>query len=840
MTNIAKALTKQFEKHRIVFWYNEKEEEHIRAEYEAVNLPEVEKVQVQGNEFAIKYRVEKTEPDKQFLLYFEQPHPANEDNWLLDLELAYYVFHTDQEALFIQELGIDFHYKELVGQHVDFFRAKDRRNKLKEKLKPDDAHRQIREKILSVVFETESGNWLNFIHAHGTAYIQGKEEYDKQLEQYGLSDFYWNELKRRFNYQSEETGIYSFLLEVFKAEFVLTDLSRTKSEDKISQDARLLLSQWKNTYPYRDSFAALSERIAEGLALKEKLNKATIDAIVKDNLFKLSDQKIISDLVGLLCEDAISQEKVQQYIKERENKFFYSSFSWFYTAIEYAAELIALVKKYGDNKYPTLQAAAEDYTKNLYAVDYAYRKFTLSYRKTNQDGGLTVLAEKVEKIYANDWLLTFNNTYQKLIDELEVYPIGDIRSQRQFFSQHVRPFLDKKPRLFVIISDAFRYECGVELVSTLQSEKRFEASLDYMVSTLPSYTQLGMAALLPATSLSFKEGDELVLADGKSTKGTEARAKVLSMNAGCSATAIQAERFMGMNSNTEGRAFVKEHDLIYIYHNQIDKTGDDTATEDKVFEAVESELVKLKDLVKKISNVNGSNIFITADHGFIYQSSKVDESDFSVVKFKGEKWKENRRYFIGKNLTPDKTAKYFTAEQLGLDNPGVDVMIPKSVNRLRVSGAGSRFIHGGASMQETIIPLVKINIKKKGSIKQVDVDIIKSTDRITTNMLSVSFIQSELVTNKVLAREIKAALYAEDGTILSDSFTFNFDIEAGSERQREVKHGFQLSSKASSTYKNQTVQLRLEEPVEGTSSQWRYYNHFSFTLNISFGSDFDF
>ena len=43
---------------------------------------------------------------------------------------------------------------------------------------------------------------------------------------------------------------------------------------------------------------------------------------------------------------------------------------------------------------------------------------------------------------------------------------------------------------------------------------------------LPSYTQLGMAALLPSKELTFAESGA-VLADGKSTVGRENREKVL-------------------------------------------------------------------------------------------------------------------------------------------------------------------------------------------------------------------------------------------------------------------------------------------------------------------------
>ena len=70
-----------------------------------------------------------------------------------------------------------------------------------------------------------------------------------------------------------------------------------------------------------------------------------------------------------------------------------------------------------------------------------------------------------------------------------------------------------------------------------------------------------------------------------STMGVQARAKILDTNSGVRATAIRAKDFMNFNSASEGREFVKQYDLIY--HNRIDKTGDVTETEEKVFDAVE-------------------------------------------------------------------------------------------------------------------------------------------------------------------------------------------------------------------------------------------------------------
>ncbi|SNR33945.1 BREX-1 system phosphatase PglZ type A [Lutibacter flavus] len=829
MNNIKEALLKRFESHRIIFWYDEKKE--LIEQYEELSIDGVDKIYVQGNEFEVKYRISKQERNNKFLLYFTGKKPLNEENWLLDLVLAHHVFHTDQEAMFMQEIGMGYHFKELVAEHIEFFKSKGRRTKLKELLGEGDQHEDIRGKMLAVLFNTDYVNLSTFIQAHSSEFIDGNDKFDKNLDRYNLSNYYWGRIKHQFNYLNEAPSIYDFLLEVFNHNFILG------SKNTLNKESRILLLQWKDTIQFRDSFAQISEKIAKDLDIKSKLNETTLDTIIDDDLFELVDLKVIHELVTQLAEGSITTEKVLKYIKKRENKFWNNKFQPFYSCITYGAQFVDKAKETSSTTYKSFDEGVKNYSENLYEVDFIYRKFIWNFRQTKQNKILAHLVETVEKIYSNDWLLNNNNNWQKVIENVEVWPFKKGNSQRAFFKNHVVPFIEKKQRLFVIISDAFRYECGAELSERLQAENRYESSIDSMVASLPSYTQLGMASLLPHKEISFKEGSDSAEVDGMSSSGTQGRAKILATNSGVRATAIKAKDFMNFNSATEGRDFVKKHDLIYIYHNRIDKMGDDKTTEENVFEAVEDELDFLMDMLKKIANMNGNNMLITSDHGFIYQNNSLDESDFVQSNHNGTIWKENRRFVIGEGLKGDNTTTAFTASQLGLKSDS-NVLIPKSINRLRIKGAGSRFVHGGASLQEIIIPVIKVTKKRQNTTSQVEIDIIKSTDRITTNILPVSFIQSDLVTEKVLARTLRAGIYAEDGELLSDQFKYNFDIEQGSERQREVKHRFQLMAKASGKYKNQRVQFILEEPVEGTT-KWKQYKEYYYTLNISFTNDFD-
>lgn len=108
---------------------------------------------------------------------------------------------------------------------------------------------------------------------------------------------------------------------------------------------------------------------------------------------------------------------------------------------------------------------------------------------------------------------------------------------------------------------------------------------------------------------------------------------------------------------TTGRSF-RDHDVIDVYHNLIDATGDKPATEDRVFEAAEKTLDELVQLVKKLAAANANNLLITADHGFIYQHRPIDESDFSGSEVVGETILfRNRRFVLGHGLKPQQGLK---------------------------------------------------------------------------------------------------------------------------------------------------------------------------------------
>jgi hypothetical protein len=158
---------------------------------------------------------------------------------------------------------------------------------------------------------------------------------------------------------------------------------------------------------------------------------------------------------------------------------------------------------------------------------------------------------------------------------------------------------------------------------------------------------------------------------------------------------------------------------------------------------------------------------------------------------------------------------------------------------MRVKGAGSRFVHGGASLQEIIIPVLRVGKRREADVGKVEVQIIVSgRSLISSGQTAVTLYQVQAVSEKLQQRELLAGIYALDGTLVSDEHQLVFDYTPDNPRERELPLKFLLSREAD-TYNNQDVFLKLRERV-GKTSHFEEYTSHSFQLRRGISTDFDF
>ncbi len=828
---IAQALTKLFDRHRIVFWYDAKQE--LRDDFEALQLPGVEKLTLSNNEYGIKYKLLREQPEQKFLLYREGPQPADLDNWLLDVQLAHGEFHTDQVAIWLSELELGLEFADVVQAHAEFFQAIKRKDALKKLLKADDTAGQIRLKMLAVCTVSEPRmdavveNLLQEL-------ADGRDEKIKLVGRCSLSGFLWDQMTRCYGYKSDEPGIRDFSIEMFKSCYAMG----TDGQVRLTGDALVFLKRWKDSRQFEGGFETLSGECAEVLGIEQDLAKRDFRELIELDYFRLIDQKIISDLVRAVAARTASSGDVAIWVRQRRQGHWYREYRHLYEAVDYAAQFIHAL---GEAKLAmdSLAEGVQRYSRFWYQLDQLYRKFTYHVRMSGQASLMGSLTEQIENLYSNNYLLKLGDRFQTIVDAASKWEAFPVRKQKEFFEYWVRPFLRKDNKVCVIISDAMRYEIGEELLSLIRQEDRYSAELEPALSMLPSYTQLGMAALLPNKALAIADNETgTVLVDGQSSQGTANRIKILGQAGGFRATACKADELMAMKGD-DCRALVRDHDVIYVYHNRIDATGDKRESEERVFEAVEETLQELIRLIKKLTGANANNLLVTSDHGFIYQNRAIDESDFSGVDAEGDQILfRDRRFVLGKGLAEAPSLHKFTPEQLGLAGE-VEVQIPKSINRLRLKGSGSRFVHGGASLQEVVIPVLKINKKRQSDVTTVEVDILRGASSvITSGQLAVTMYQAGPVTDKIQPRVLRAGIYTEAGELISDSHDLTFDLSSDNPRERELQVRFVLTRKADDA-NGQEVILRLEEKHAGTS-HYKEYKSLRYLMRRSFTSDFDF
>ena len=828
---ILEGLKNQFKKHRIVFWYDDAKD--MRETFESLRLDSVEKVEIFNNEFSLKYKLLKENAKQKILVYKNGPEPDEFiDNWLLDIQLSSGRFYADKKQIWLDQLNLDTSFSTIVNNHERFFKSNKRIDKLKELLPEQLDLPTIKKSMLKVITDTEANIEILLSKLLDES-INEEPKYYKLIEYCNLEEFLWSIIKEKYGYTNEEPSLQDFALELFKKDYSLLD----NSNQSLKTSSKFLFETWRHNTKDRQLVEKISDQFQDILEIKSDLPKRDIKTLINIDSFQEIDKYVINFLTSQLIDRTINQIDAFKLISVRKGKYWYGRFQNIYDALEAATQLLDIL----DNSVigvTDLNIAIEQYTNNWYRIDHNYRKFINCFKKQGQISVLQDLSKLIENKYVNEFLLPLNDSWQNQLTALDSWGDTSISLQRNFFSENVVKLREKDTKCVVIISDALRFEIGKELKDAIESLDRFEAKLEPLLSEIPSYTQLGMAALLPQGELTISNTTTAnVELSGAPTAGLENRKNILTkFNGRNSVEVLKVEDFLNKNSE-ESRDITRDNDILFLYQNHIDAIGDSSKTEGSVFEAVDKTIDEIVTVLRKLMSANASNVFITSDHGFIYQNEKLSESDFLSESPSGSVQFSGRRFVLGRNLTETSGFKKFSSEQLKLGND-FDILFPKSINRLRKSGAGTRYIHGGLTLQEVITPLIHVTKKRESDVSSVPVTILKgTTNTISTYQITIKFYQEVEISSKLKSRKLRVRLCSEDNVSLSSFQDIVFDSISPEARDREQTISLNLSPDTDK-YNNKDVYLKLEEQQKGTS-HFKVYKTEKYNVRLTFRNDFD-
>ena len=823
---IADHLAARFEGARIVVWHDA--DGSYADELDGQVPVGVTVLRVADNEFALKHQILREDRVSKFLVYRTGRVPEGVGNWLLDLELANGpIFTADRSALMGAALGLTGPgAAELVAQHARFFGDIRLVSRFRALLSPGDDPTVVRAKMCAALLGEKAHSFAELTRALLVQHAEGSTVGFGALEKHELADFYWSGAKHIYGYETDAPTVAGFALWTFQRAAEGFDTASSNKVRNLAIDFR----SFRDSKRSAPAMKVLTRKAEEDLRYKIVATQLPWEMLQNTDVFEASEREVIHRLVESIVSQRMSTRDVLDTISARRRESFWSDdYATLYDGLGAAAELIPAIRT------AKLEIASFDdgltrYRDEWFRIDQLYRLFTHAYLTAEFKQPLEVLGDLVENAYVTDFLAKLGASWQAQVDAVERWRTLNVPSQSSFYEHYVANILKRRKKAVVVISDALRYEVAEELTSSIRGENKFEAKIEAMLGVLPSYTQLGMASLLPHRTLAHSPNGDPVLVDGQKSDGTANRSKILGPVGGA---AIQAKDFLEMKPG-DRRDLYASHQVLYVYHDAIDATGDKAVSEHRTFTAAADAIRELLDIIKKLASANATNIFVTADHGFLYQRSKLAPQFNLTVKPHGEKIvSEKRRYVLGRGLKQDPAFRTFQPEQIGLSSD-LEAQIPNSIQRIVQPGAGFQFVHGGASLQEIVVPVISINKGRSDTVEPVNVEIHPESDKITTGQVVVKLHQSTKVEPNRPARRLRAGLYFGDNLISNEQeMTFDSDSAEGRDRFQSVTL---LLSKDADSANNQSVEFRLSEPIEGTD-QWKKYRGVPYTVKRAFASD---
>lgn len=772
---------------RLVFWYD------AGADFADV-VGDLElapaRVLIQGHTpFALKRTLLLELPDTNALVYAPFAQPPDADNWLLDLQCTGAAFSADRAALIFTDLG--FLHRPLeafIRAHLKFFESKKRLSDLQALSLPADAdQRTLATGMLAVLTGVRVADGPLIVRRTLSAgLIEAENPLWKDLGRFGAEPLFWDLAQSASGYGltagavgTTSGGPVPTLRRLFIT-LLVAHLQRNlkgKMPEHLAAHvlpngtrAYALLDAWLRDRADAPQLEALTLGIQGDLGIEDWAAGRPPADYQDVNTFPALERAALRSLVQSLGTEGANLTGVLSVTQARQSLHSAQPYAAEYAAVTAATQLFTLRRGFeggfkGGAAPDAAQALLDRYTTDLYQFDRLYRSFVVAADRAAGDL-LVPLQAGVEHLYVHWYLDGLGEAWSDAFDEELPGRLPVTRRQWSFFEWQVRPLLERndRDRVVVIISDALRYEVATELRERLTTDLRGETTLGSMFSALPSQTRWGMSALLPGKTLTWDAGAERVLRDGQATQGLTARAALLA-GAGFASGVHRLDELLAMSAE-QGRAALEGKRVVYLYHDAIDARGDKPASERDVLAACAEAVDELLRGVKRLAN----------SHGFLYQRSPIGDADKLTPPPKRAGVSAERRSVVGQDL-PEvpgtlrvNLERYQTMAQDeknqqrsgGAAQP-LTALFPRGSLRFRTSGGGAQYVHGGASLQELVVPVLTYRHKRAGAgvedaSRKVGVQVVARSRKVTNTLFVVQLVQVEAVAERVRARTVEVRL----------------------------------------------------------------------------------
>ena len=807
----------EFYQRRIIFWYDE--ERAFEDQIGDLSLDGVKLLVLTGNNtFAAKKLLCEDDTTSNYLVYDPRPYMKDDDNWLINVQLYSEEFRADLNSIWMDEMGLPATavVRSQVKRYNKFFRLKKHREAV-QKLKSDIATAaQMHLAVMAVLAGCSDRQPDQIIKAILCAGLdRDTNSIYQSFVTYGADKAFWVMVSQATGYQEGDDGHLGHLV----THILLTAATRTMHQDllagldgMISTPHQAYCYDFVSDWLHSDDKAQLYElaRYAEAEArLSQRFAGLTVEDLADTECFPCIDECILTALMKEIRNQIIPVDKIRYAAEKRRTTAWYGRVSCYYEGLVQVANMQAFYLEHSAGFHTVdPQTVWKEYTSDYYRMDQSYRQFHLCFQRSLKESNPDLddlfksVTEQVEGLYTH-WFLDGlgQNWTTACAENLEQYGhILEIPQQEDFYNTKIRP---ADNRIYVIVSDAFRYEVAAALAEDLQREMQCKVSLSSCEGLFPTVTKFGMAALLPHKKLSAvlrENGTLAVLADGQPTDAGYRDGILKSTNP--NSVALKYDDLIVLKRE-ERQALVRGMDVVYIYHDAVDKASH--TSDSAVFTACDEAISQIKNMMKIIVNYfGGTNILVTADHGFIYTYSPLREDDkVDRTTPSHQDVEVDRRYLIvQKGVRPD----YLLPVKFMDQASGFDAYAPRDYVRIKKKGGGLNFVHGGISLQEMVVPVLEFQYlrnsykayqrnRDKIDTKPVAISLLSANRKISNMIFSLNFYQKEAVGGNREAAQYLVYFVDANGEKISDVNKIIADKTSADGQERTFRCNFSLRSK---------------------------------------------
>ena len=804
----------EFYRRRIVFWYDEDKE--FEDKLDEIVLTNAKLIALTStNNFEVKKLLGVDDITSNYLVYCPLAYDKPEDNWLIDIELYSEEFRADLISIWMDEMGMPATpaLRKQVKAYRKYFNAKNRRDKIAGQSKAPTVPAQLHMAVMGALGNIKDVTPGAIIKEVLKAGLDSETNYlYREFVNYGANTAFWNMVQQGTGYTSEQPN-----LAQLATHMLLTATTRTMRLEYLAGLDQLIssphqaycfdfVSDWLHSED-NDQLNEIARTIEDELKLPKRFMKLEVDDLVDTECFPCLHEVILIKLMTEISDHIIDVDVIKRTVEKRRTCIWYEEVKDFYEGILQVANMQEFFKEHTTGFHSAeAKRVWKEYTDEYYKMDTYYRLFHKSYGESlkafnpNLYDLFSHVMEKVEGLYTNWFLGQLGGNWASVCaEELAQYgKILEIPQQTDFYRSKIK---NSDSRVFVIISDALRYEVAATLTEQLRRETQSKVELNSMQGIFPTITKFGMAALLPHEQLSAEQHGDIikVLADGQSTDSNY-RDKVLKA-ANPNSIAVKYNDIITAK-RADRSAMVKGQEVVYIYHDTIDEASHTADT--MVFPACDDAIVELKNLVRIIVNDFGAtNIIITSDHGFLYTYSPLTEDDkISKSSFVNRIVEYGRRFAI---MTKGDRPDYLQQVKFMEGISEYDGYAPKENVRIKMNGGGLNFVHGGISLQELCVPVIEYHYlrnqskeyqrnKHKYDTKPVEVGLLSATHKISNMIFSLNFYQKEPVGDNREAATYQLYFTDSSGKQISDIQKIIADKTSDNGQERTFRCSFNLKS----------------------------------------------